>query len=62
MAHECPECGCTCHCGGDIDDICLPNRHYEARCTCCPYPFDEEDNSEDDYERWCLEQDEADRE
>lgn len=20
MAHECPECYCLCHCGGDIDD------------------------------------------
>ena len=22
MAHECPECGQTCHCNGDIDDCC----------------------------------------
>lgn len=22
MAHECPECGLTCHCDGDIDDVC----------------------------------------
>ena len=21
MAHDCPECWTTCHCGGDIDDI-----------------------------------------
>jgi hypothetical protein len=21
MAHSCPDCGCLCHCGGDIDDI-----------------------------------------
>lgn len=21
MAHSCPECGQTCYCGGDIDDI-----------------------------------------
>ena len=21
MAHECPDCGCQCHCGGDIDDL-----------------------------------------
>lgn len=21
MAHECPECWESCHCGGDIDDI-----------------------------------------
>ena len=23
MAHSCPDCGYTCHCGGDIDDCCL---------------------------------------
>lgn len=23
MAHECPDCGATCYCGGDIDDCCL---------------------------------------
>ena len=23
MAHSCPECGETCYCGGDIDDICM---------------------------------------
>ncbi len=21
MSHTCPECGHTCHCGGDIDDV-----------------------------------------
>lgn len=21
MAHDCPECGTLCRCGGDIDDI-----------------------------------------
>lgn len=21
MAHTCPECGCLCHCCGDIDDV-----------------------------------------
>ncbi|HKB54224.1 MAG TPA: hypothetical protein VKD22_09500 [Ramlibacter sp.] len=21
MAHDCPDCGMQCHCGGDIDDI-----------------------------------------
>ncbi len=23
MAHTCPVCGITCHCNGDIDDLCL---------------------------------------
>lgn len=38
MAHECPECGEWCHCGGDIDDILFDDiesyvkcRHYERR-------------------------------
>jgi len=21
MAHECPSCGCCCHCSGDVDDL-----------------------------------------
>jgi len=32
MAHECPECGYTCHCGGDIDDVCWGE---EVACICC---------------------------
>ena len=33
MSHECPECGQTCHCGGDVDD-CLFNESDEAiHCT-----------------------------
>lgn len=35
MAHECPVCGMRCHCGGDIDDLCLPDSQQEASCTCC---------------------------
>ena len=23
MAHECPECGQTCYCNGDIGDCCF---------------------------------------
>lgn len=34
MAHECPECGHTCHCGGDIDDLTLPLEAGTV-CTCC---------------------------
>ena len=22
MAHECPDCGMVCYCGGDLDDCC----------------------------------------
>ena len=35
MAHECPECGLTCHCGGDIDDLRLPDKAAETACTHC---------------------------
>ena len=35
MAHSCPECGSACYCGGDIDDIEIPDSAAEAGCTCC---------------------------
>lgn len=38
MAHECPECGSQCHCGGDIDDLLLPSRKYESQCEHCQCP------------------------
>ena len=44
MAHECPECGMTCYCGGDIDD-CLHNfRDDVMNCQHCP------DDNDDDYD------------
>ncbi len=43
MAHECPICYMNCHCGGDIDDICLIGTEEETYCTHC----DEEDASDD---------------
>lgn len=47
MAHSCPNCGCACHCNGDIDDIVLEDRDAENRCTCCPDP-DADDEPVDD--------------
>ena len=35
MAHECPECGITCHCNGDIDDCVFSTWEAELKCTCC---------------------------
>jgi hypothetical protein len=35
MAHTCPDCGCTCHCHGDIDDIILDNDEDISCCTHC---------------------------
>ena len=38
MAHECPECGLICHCGGDIGDCVFYGTDYENRCTHCECP------------------------
>jgi hypothetical protein len=35
MAHTCPECGMTCHCNGDIDDLCLDFDEDVLACTHC---------------------------
>jgi hypothetical protein len=35
MAHTCPNCGMTCHCNGDIDDICLDDENDILHCICC---------------------------
>ncbi len=43
MSHECPECGLTCHCGGDIDDCCFSGTKHERMCTHCA------EEAEDDY-------------
>lgn len=40
MAHTCPECGVTCHCGGDIDDIDFGEP--DGYCSCCDHDDDEE--------------------
>jgi hypothetical protein len=36
MAHECPECGQTCYCGGDVDDCEFHDTYEELHCTHCP--------------------------
>lgn len=51
MAHDCPDCGLLCHCGGDIDDICLDDEDSVARCTHCQPGRDSE---EDDPEGCCY--------
>ena len=35
MAHECPDCGCTCHCDGDIDDCEFEGTPEQMACTHC---------------------------
>ncbi len=47
MAHECPECGYTCHCNGDIDDICWADSKQSAACVCCQFDNFEDDDDSD---------------
>jgi hypothetical protein len=35
MAHDCPDCGVACYCGGDIDDILLQDTPESDACTHC---------------------------
>lgn len=44
MAHSCPDCDSTCHCGGDIDDCVFNGTPEQRRCTHCPL-----DDADDDY-------------
>lgn len=44
MAHNCPDCSYTCHCGGDIDDMVMDGTKEEQHCTHCP---DEDDGEYD---------------
>jgi len=47
MAHECPNCGLTCFCGGDIDDILFIDPIYN--CGHC-LENDHENDFEDEWE------------
>lgn len=51
MAHECPDCGLTCHCGGDIDDLRLNHDRYVNQCSHCDksdWEYDEFINEPED--------------
>jgi len=48
MAHECPECGYSCHCGGDIECCNYGYSEYAAACSHC----DGLDYSADDDDHW----------
>jgi len=45
MAHECPECGQTCYCNGDIDDCCFNFEEDVMRCD--HYKHCEQEDDED---------------
>ena len=47
MAHECPECGQWCHCGGDIDDCGFNFAEDQAACKHCPPDQDHDEMDED---------------
>lgn len=36
MAHECPDCGMQCYCGGDCDDCCNNFPEDVEACRHCP--------------------------
>lgn len=46
MAHECPECGYTCHCNGDIECCDLGDVSAQLACTHC----EEEIEDDEDFE------------
>ncbi len=48
MSHECPECGVTCRCGGDLDDYCFSGTRYEMQCTHCDiWAYDPEEGEQE---------------
>jgi NTP pyrophosphatase (non-canonical NTP hydrolase) len=51
MAHTCPVCGMTCHCNGDIDDICLDLEDvlYQVDILACTHCPDDEDDFEEEF-------------
>lgn len=46
MAHECPDCGHGCHCGGDIDDMDFGDALW---CDHCPMEVDDDADDDDDW-------------
>lgn len=47
MAHECPVCGLTCRCGGDIGDCCFGETE-DLVCTHCPEDRDADGPEDED--------------
>ena len=47
MSHECPECGQTCYCNGDIDDCCLNLPMDINKCKHCQICESKDDEEED---------------
>jgi hypothetical protein len=47
MAHECPDCGYVCHCGGDIDDCVMNSPRDVNKCIHCDGKYDCDNEDED---------------
>jgi len=54
MTHQCPDCGLTCHCGGDIDDLLLDLDKYVNGCTHCAGDDSEPDFYDYDDSEYCA--------
>jgi hypothetical protein len=55
MAHECPDCGQVCYCGGDLDDCELNLWADQMRCTHYEQcGRDEDDWPDDDGEEYAA--------
>lgn len=50
MSHECPKCGLTCYCGGDIEDVCYGE--LERYCFHC-HRVEDEDVADEQIE-WAI--------
>lgn len=48
MAHPCPDCGCVCYCGGDIDDCSFEGTAEQAACRHCDDLDDQMEDALDD--------------
>ena len=48
MAHSCPDCGYTCYCGGDLDDI-LWQEGSEQKIGCTHCLHEDREDDWDDY-------------
>ena len=50
MAHTCPECGQTCYCGFDIDDVLFDFEEDQMSCMHYLKPDCSFNDRDDDYE------------
>jgi len=49
MAHECPNCGMTCFCNGDISDMIFNDPGHVHNCQHC---YENDDDNDFKYTDW----------